>query len=112
MQLAASAAELENGSAPLKPLESQPRRTPLSSKVLWKSSAGAIERTLAHPTPSINPGDVVPAPPAARTLRLLPFVRDLYDPVVEDLLSNQVGEAANKAAEMWARHLRTADPSC
>ena len=41
---------------------------------------------------------------------LLPFVRDLYDPVLEDLLSNQVGEAANKAAELWAGSLPNGGP--
>ncbi|MGE3326385.1 MAG: hypothetical protein AB7N61_13385 [Acidimicrobiia bacterium] len=50
-------------------------------------------------------GDVWPASPPTRTLRLLGHVGDLYDPFTTDLLSNEYGPIAVKAAERWREYL-------
>lgn len=50
-------------------------------------------------------GDVWPAAPPTRILRLLGHVRDLYDPDATDLLSNEYGAVAVMAAERWREFL-------
>ncbi len=50
-------------------------------------------------------GDVWPAAPPTRALRLLGHVGDLYDPSAIDLLSNEYGAVAVTAAERWREFL-------
>jgi len=67
-----------------------------------------LERAAAELSAAIaalKPGEPWPDNPPQRALRLLPFVRDLFDPAADDLLSNQVGSVANHAAERWLEFL-------
>ena len=80
----------------------------------------AEERASAERVEGLEPGDDWPVAPGARILRLMPFVRDLYDPSAEELLSESVGELAVEAAAAWtefkpnggAVHLNDAGQAC
>lgn len=105
-----SAAELENqlASAEAARIAAEERAGQLEAALEQELRR---ERSKTDPAAAgITPGEVVPAPPPARTLRLLPFIQDFYDPEAGDLLSNQVGDVANMAAEKWARYLPNGGP--
>jgi hypothetical protein len=70
-----------------------------------EAQRNAQRRSLTDEYLDLTAGDVWPVSPPTRTLRLLGHVGDLYDPATMDLLSNEYGEIAVRAAERWREFL-------
>ena len=58
-----------------------------------------------HELDALSPGDPWPTAPGSRVLRLMPHVRDLYDPAGVALLSDEYGRSAVEAAGEWLQLL-------
>lgn len=54
-----------------------------------------------HNLDRLSPGDQWPTAPGTRVLRLMPHVRDIYDPAHVALLSDELGRPAVEAAGEW-----------
>jgi hypothetical protein len=59
----------------------------------------------AEVSDDLTPGDPWPGAPGPRVLRLLPHVRDLYDPIKQSLLSDEVGDVAVRAVRRWLERM-------
>ena len=59
----------------------------------------------SHELDALSPGEAWPTAPGSRVLRLMPHVRDLYDPAGVALLSDDYGRSAVEAAREWLQLL-------